>query len=206
MAKTAVLLGDSIIDNALYVGPQGRAVATYVAEFAPDVAVDNRARDGSRCGDVLREQLDPPPMSDARVVLSVGGNDALAEIGRLNALDKLTFAEAMIALRKIREGFRAGYCALLDAVAGFDRPALVLTIYNPRFGLVDPSEEEQWAAEGALSAFNDVIQEEASRRGFDVLDIRHVFVEDDDYHNPIEPSEAGGRKLAVAIAGWLASS
>ena len=205
MAGTAILLGDSIIDNALYVGPGGRDVASYVGEFAGDIDVEMRARDGSRCVEVLREQLDRRPPADARLVLSVGGNDALAEIGRLNSLDKLTFAEAMIALREIREGFRAGYRELLDTVAAFERPVLVLTIYNPRFGLLDSSEEEQWAAEGALSAFNDVIQQEASRRGFDVLDIRHVFVEDGDYYNPIEPSEGGGRKLAAAIAGWLAS-
>ncbi len=109
----------------------------------------------------------------------------------------------MARFREIREEFRSSYRDALDRLVEFDAPTLVLTIYNPRYGLEGYPEAAQLAAEGALSAFNDVIQQEAIHSGFDVLDIRKICVSDDDYANPIEPSDTGGRKIARQIANWL---
>jgi hypothetical protein len=40
-------------------------------------------------------------------------------------------------------------------------------------------------------------------RGVDVIDLRLVCTEPSDYANPIEPSGAGGRKIAAAIAAAI---
>ena len=80
---------------------------------------------------------------------------------------------------------------------------LALTIYRPRFHLDGQPVETQRASEALLSIFNDVIQEEARVRGHGVLDLRRICVTDKHFANPIEPSDFGGREIAVEIAGWL---
>ena len=67
----------------------------------------------------------------------------------------------------------------------------------------DANQELPNDAETALSAYNDVIQEEAGNRNFDILDLRHVCNNDDDFYNPIEPNDRGGQKIAHAIQDWL---
>ncbi|HUG90419.1 MAG TPA: hypothetical protein VML55_06280 [Planctomycetaceae bacterium] len=57
----------------------------------------------------------------------------------------------------------------------------------------------------ALCLFNDVIVREAFRARIPVLDLRLLCVEPKDYSDvsPIEPSAAGGAKIAAAIARLL---
>jgi len=52
-----------------------------------------------------------------------------------------------------------------------------------------------------LCVFNDVILESASRYGLAVLDLRVICTEPEDYPalSPIEPSAAGGQKIAAGI-------
>jgi hypothetical protein len=57
----------------------------------------------------------------------------------------------------------------------------------------------QQAAESAVSILDDVIQQEAHHRSFDVLELRTLFSDRADYANPIEPSAVGGAKLAKAM-------
>ena len=58
----------------------------------------------------------------------------------------------------------------------------------------------QQAAESAVSIINDVIQQEASRRSFEILELRTLFDDRADYANPIEPSAIGGAKLAKCMS------
>jgi hypothetical protein len=78
-----------------------------------------------------------------------------------------------------------------------------MTEYNSCFLGFGMAAEDQRAAESALSIFNNVIQQEARSRSFDVLEIRAIFTDAADYANPIEPSATGSAKLAVAISAWL---
>ena len=52
----------------------------------------------------------------------------------------------------------------------------------------------------ALMTFNDVILRAAFEHGVDVIDLRLICTQDEDYANPIEPSGSGGLKIAKAIA------
>lgn len=71
----------------------------------------------------------------------------------------------------------------------------VLTIYYPRI----PDPLIQKIAVSALTIFNDVIIRRAFLAGLPLIDLRLVCDEDSDYANEIEPSEAGGRKIAKAV-------
>lgn len=73
---------------------------------------------------------------------------------------------------------------------------VVCTIYEP------PLENPELArlAQVPLAIFNDRIIRIASRLGVDVLDLRSVCTEPDDFVLEIEPSAEGARKIAGAIA------
>ena len=74
----------------------------------------------------------------------------------------------------------------------------VCTIYNGNL-----SEDEAAVARVGLTAFNDVILRVAFESRFRVIDLRLVCSEPSDYANPIEPSSAGGEKIARAILASL---
>ena len=193
------LLGDSVIDNSVYLSAGEPDTHRQIAALLPEHAVTMRAVDGFVAADVIKQLGDDPLTGSGAVFLSAGGNDALGSIGLLGDSTKRSFAEAVTLLYSVREGFRAKYAALLDRLG--DRRVLAATIYAPNFS--GPEEALQQAAEGALSAFNDVIQQEAQARGFDTLELRSLFTGPSDYANPIEPSAAGSGKIAHAVAGWF---
>jgi hypothetical protein len=195
-----LLVGDSIIDNAAYVRPGEPDVANQLQVLLPRDTIVKRALDGAVCGDVLNSQLGGLERED-RVILSVGGNDALQHIHLLEDVIATTAKDLLVRLWSIREEFRRRYASLLDRLER--RPVLVLTVYNPCFGGYGMDATYQQAAEGAVSIFDDVIQQEAHRRSFDILELRTLFDDQADYANPIEPSAIGGAKLAKAMAVWV---
>jgi lysophospholipase L1-like esterase len=200
--KRIILLGDSIIDNGVYVKPGEPCVAGQLQALRPLDLVKRRALDGAVCADVLKAQFGDFEPNDY-IVLSCGGNDALQHIEMLDTTFQTVSRNVLIGLWRLRENFRSDYRALLDALAATGRPVLAMTVYNPCFEGYGMAAEDQRAAESALSIFNDVIQQEARSRSFDVLEIRAIFTDAADYANPIEPSATGGAKLAVAISAWL---
>ncbi|MEM9224026.1 MAG: SGNH/GDSL hydrolase family protein [Pseudomonadota bacterium] len=199
MAKL-LILGDSTVDNGLYVDDGEPDVPQQIAEHLPGWVIDQRAVDGHTCADVL-ENL--PAVYDADAIfLSCGGNDALGHQSRLADPEPRPFAEVLVTLRAIREAFRAPYVKLLDALP--DCKVLVATIYNPNYE--DPQAFLQAPAEGGLSIFNDVILSEAVARKMAVVDLRRLMAAPGDYANAIEPNASGGGKIAKAVAEWAAAS
>jgi lysophospholipase L1-like esterase len=202
--KLVLLLGDSIIDNGAYVRAGEPDVAQQLQALLPDHAVIKRAVDGATCADVRERQTDDLSRAE-RIVLSAGGNDALQHIDLLEARTVTTAKDTLVRLWSVRQEFRRSHAALLDRLALARRPVLVLTVYNPCFhghGL-DPAYQQ--AAECAISIINDVIQQEARRRSFDILELRELFHDRADYANPIEPSAIGGAKLAKRMSEWVKS-
>lgn len=193
-----VLLGDSIFDNAAYVGG------------SPDVVSQLRDElDGWRCsllavdGDVIagvQRQLGALPQDATHLVVSVGGNDALG-YGFLLQEQPETVAHALTLLAAAQGRFAEEYNAMLNAVAAIGLPAAVCTIYD-----TPPSGPQQPVIKAALCLFNDAITRAAFSRGPALVDLRLICSEDGDYANPIEPSEQGGRKIARAIAAFARTS
>lgn len=200
--KRIILLGNSIIDNGAYVKSDEPCVTEQLQALRPTDLVARRALDGAVCADVLRTQLGDFEPNDY-IVLSCGGNDALRNIELLDAAFETVSRDVLVRLWELREGFRSDYGALLDVLAATGRSVLAMTVYNPCFLGCGMAAEDQQAAESALSIYNDVIQQEARARSFDVLEIRAIFADEADYANPIEPSANGGAKLAAAVNAWL---
>ena len=193
-----VLLGDSIFDNAAFV-PNGLAVINHLQGILPaGCQVSLLARDGDVTADV-EDQLSGMPAEASHLVISVGGNDALMSLD-VFPYPAGTVSDALSILAKVQKDFQRNYRAMLRAVLALELPMAVCTIYD---AVPDLSSE----AKAALSLFNDTIMREATRVAIPVIDIRHECTELADYSSisRIEPSEQGGRKIALAISNWLST-
>jgi GDSL-like lipase/acylhydrolase family protein len=187
------LVGDSILDNAAYVGADP-AVADQLRDAVPvDWRVTLAAVDGASAADVA-SQLEQIDATATHLIVSTGGNDALNWSGILGA--RVTnVAEAVQLVGQGQARFRGDYEEMAARVLRLGLPAVFCTVYDAIPGLDD-------AARVALSAFNDVILRTAFRNRAAVIDLRLVCDEAADYSSvsPIEPSARGGAKIARVIA------
>ncbi len=188
-----VLLGDSIFDNARYVPDRPPVVEQVRRGLPPGWRATLLAIDGHVTDDVPR-QLARLPADATHLFVSVGGNDALGESGVVREIVP-TVGAALEILHGLGAHFREGYRAMLRAALAPGKPLTVCTVYDAIPGLGD-------AERTALALFNDVILREAFAAGLPVIDLRLVCDRPDDYSplSPIEPSVAGGSKIARAIA------
>jgi lysophospholipase L1-like esterase len=192
-----VLLGDSVFDNAAYVGG-GPDVIAQLRERLPNTwRASLRAVDGSVVAG-LAQQLAAIPSDATHLIISAGGNDALGYSSILGAPSR-SMAESLAQLAHIRDEFQARYKAAIAGVFARRLPTAVCTIYDPRY--VDPRQRRLSAT--ALTIINDVIIRQAIQLGAPILDLRVICDEDADFANPIEPSSHGGWKIAGAIASLV---
>ena len=196
--SNVVLLGDSIFDNAAYVGG-GPDVVTQLRPLLPrGWQATLRAVDGGVTGSVAAQIRQLPPDA-SHLVVSVGGNDALRHSSVLDEGAR-SVAGAVNALGEVREQFQHEYRAMLDAVTARRLPTVVCTIYDANY----PDPLRQRLVVTGLTIFNDVITRAAFARGLPLIDLRLICDEAADYANPIEPSVQGGGKIARAIAALVA--
>jgi hypothetical protein len=188
-----VLLGDSIFDNSRYV-PDRPAVVEQVRHYLPHGWFASLLSVDGHITEDVANQLAGLPADASHLFVSAGGNDALGESSILNEAAG-TVGEALGLLQDILTKFRASYRAMLQALSTIGKPTVVCTVYDAIPGLRD-------AEQTALGGFNEVILREAFRAKLPVLDLRLVCDQPSDYSHisPIEPSMAGGAKIARLIA------
>jgi lysophospholipase L1-like esterase len=195
--KHVVVLGDSVFDNASYVGGYPD-VQQQVADLLPQSSrVTLLARDGTLIAGV-NSQLDSLPPTATHLVISAGGNDALQMSGILDERT-VSVANAMEMLAVAADVFGRGYSAMLEITLKHPLPLAVCTIYEPRF----PEPRRRRVASTALTVLNDRITREAFSRGLALIDLRVICDNDEDFTNAIEPSARGGAKIAAAIVKFL---
>jgi GDSL-like lipase/acylhydrolase family protein len=195
----AVLLGDSIFDNSAYVAGGHDVVRQLQARLPVGWRATRLAVDGARISDVAR-QLEDVPSDASHLIVSVGGNDALAHIGVLEDRAN-SIAAALDRLAGIRASFEADYQSMLERLSTRGLPSALCTIYNPRF----PEPRLQRLGVTGLTLFNDCILARAFMHALPVLDLRLICNEMQDYANAIEPSVSGGDKIARAITELISS-
>jgi hypothetical protein len=195
----AVLLGDSIFDNAAYTRGEPD-VSAHLRDLAPkDWRVTLNAVDGSTTSS-LPAQVGRIPGDASHLVVAIGGNDALANTDLLDTPVRST-AEALALFADRTRTFERSYREALDRLIARQLPTTVCTIYNGNF---EPGQAT--LVRMGLAMFNDVILRTALARAFDVIELRLVCAAPADYANPIEPSGPGGRKIAAAIVRALSGS
>jgi GDSL-like lipase/acylhydrolase family protein len=191
-----VLLGDSIFDNGAYTNG-GPDVIGHLRSLLPEHwNATLCAVDGSRTTG-LAAQLRGVPEDATRLVVAVGGNDALASIDLLS-LRVASSAELLGTFAARIDAFETDYRRAIGQLVSLKRPATVCTIYDGAL----PATEARLARIG-LMMFNDAILRTAFDERCDVIELRAICRDASDYANPIEPSAEGGRKIALAIAHAL---
>jgi hypothetical protein len=157
------------------------------------------AVDGSTTAD-LPDQVQNITPEVTRAVVSIGGNDALLNADILDLPVTSTRAALLLfgqRVAKFEQDYRSAVATVLKRVP----QTTLCTVYN---GNLAPDQAP--TARVALMMFNDVILRSAFEWRLPVIDLRLICSDPADYANPIEPSGAGGEKIARAIAatlGWV---
>jgi hypothetical protein len=192
-AGHVALVGDSIFDNAAYTRGEPDVVGHLQALLPATWQATLLAVDGAMVKDVSR-QLAALPASVTHVVMSVGGNDAIMNSDLLNTPSRGS-AETLLLFSQRLDPFESAYRETMAQISGTSRRAAVCTIYN---GALEPGQAR--LARVALMTFNDVILRAAFEHNVDVIDLRLVCTDREDYANAIEPSGRGALKIAKAVA------
>lgn len=192
-----VLVGDSVFDNRAYTGGGPDVITQLWAALPAGWHASLAAVDGDTTIDIPR-QLAALPTGATHLALSVGGNDALRCLSVLDA-PMPDVRQALTVLGAVRDQFELQYAAALEACLQHALPMVVCTIYNGCFDDV----AFQRVATVFVALFNDVILRTAAAHAVPVVDLRAVCAQPSDYANPIEPSSAGGEKIARALAAVL---
>ena len=195
-AGHVALLGDSILDNGAYTSGGPDVISQLRSLLPRPWRASLLAVDGSMIADLANQLLRLPP-DVSHLVIAIGGNDVLASMELMGNPAK-SVAEALLKVGERAGRFERTYRTMIDRVRRLDCSTTVCTIYN---GNLSP--DEAAVARVGLTAFNDVILRVAFECRFQVVDLRLVCSEAADYANPIEPSSAGGQKIARAIIASL---
>jgi hypothetical protein len=197
MPGHVVLLGDSIFDNAVYV-PDGMSVLDHLRRMLPkEWTATLLAVDGSTLANIPK-QLQELPKDATHLVLSIGGNDALGCATFILTEPADSYRSALNGVATIREEFSHEYRRTLNSILAIGLPLAVCTIYDAIPDLTPDLSV-------GVAVFNDVITRQVFAVGATLIDLRLVCDEAADYSevSSIEPSAAGGAKIASAIYNAL---
>jgi hypothetical protein len=207
--KHIVLAGDSIFDNGSYVPGQPDVAQQLRNQLGEDSNVTLLAIDGDVTKDV-HNQLTQLPEDTSHLFISVGGNDALGQL-HIFTDPVSNVGEGFLKFSRVQTIFQQEYKAMLENALSLNIPTTICTIYKPCFYHPDMSRVGSYVGNGvsntdlqnvsvtALTAFNDVILQEAVTTGIPLMDLRVMYDNVADYANPIEPSTVGGQKMVSVM-------
>ena len=192
MNNHIVLIGDSIFDNAGYVGSGESVIEQLQANITVGCNATLLAVDGDITSDVYL-QIDLLPDDTTHAFLSIGGNDALRIVNVLQE-PVSTVGEAMEVFTEIRLDFQKRYRELITQIKQKVDKLIICTVH-------DSVPDFEQRALTALSMFNEIILKEAFAINASVIDLRLLCNEKEDYStiSPIEPSGQGARKIVKQI-------
>ena len=203
--KVVALLGDSIIDNKVYVGENELSVTEHLQKINDeDYYFEMIAVDGDTTKEVIDNQLEKIRANNSHIVLSIGGNDLLQKLDIMFNETSGMIASLEIASQTI-EKIKNRYEAILLHLKTLNQPVLLCTIYEGDLQSDPYLAEVEDAGKVLLGMMNDAIHFLGNKHDLEVLELRNIFTEVSDYANPIEPSHSGGEKLAKAIIDWVES-
>ena len=199
------LLGDSIIDNKIYVGPHELSVTEHLHNLCDDV-INSIAVDGHTTKDVIHNQLDLLPQYSTHQVLSIGGNDLLQNMYFLKNRERLSANEVFEQAVGIMAPIKRRYQTIVEKLSLQDSNILLCTVYEGNL-LNDPLLYDiALSSKAMVSMLNDIVYSTANTYNAEVLELRNIFTKPKDYANPIEPSHIGGSKFALEINDWIQQS
>ncbi len=186
--KQIFCVGDSMLNNAHYVGAGESVLDCLQMLGSKNCNYVMLAKDGARLSDVF-QQIDTLTASatgsdSCMMVVSVGGNDILSEakpVSQASLVDAETLEYFQIFLKLVK-----------SIHVRFDRKMqiFVLNLYYPGSKKRFHDRIRQW---------NAWLDEHALTAGYTVIHTDSVMTEADDICYKIEPSPQGGEKIAGLI-------
>jgi len=189
-----VLMGDSILDCKHYTKDDPDVAERVFQELGEDWKVTLAARDGA-VTQSLGWQLQDIPSDATRIILSIGGNDAMGNVGILTDKREMKIVDSLYELALMREMFKYSYEDAVEPILSLGIPVTLCTIYD-----CDWDEQDKDAILTALALFNDVIIRFADEHDLPVIDLRSLLTSAEDYELTIEPSAIGAAKIGTRIA------
>ena len=139
--KHMYLLGDSIIDNKVYVGPGEFSVLEHL-ESLSDLDFSQLAVDGDTTVDVLNNQLESLDKTSDFTVLSIGGNDLLEHLPLLvDSINKKTFSRNLEIMNEFIDPIKDRYEKIVEHLSKKEGKLLLCTVYNGDFERDDGHED-----------------------------------------------------------------
>jgi hypothetical protein len=183
-----VLLGDSILDNQLYVSSEKSVVKLIEERNSGETYC--YARDGAKIANVFKQIDFIPSGMNASIFLSVGGNDILTHF------DGCDQCFTNVHMNNFLDSTFALYKDLVKSI-GIRSP-------NNKIYLLDiyyPNSEKYRVYYPIVSKWNDMLYAFASteKNVANVIRISDLLTRDDDFSSDIEPSSKGGYKIAGGI-------
>ena len=183
-----VLLGDSILDNKLYVSSKETVVKMIEERNSGETYC--YARDGAKISNVFRQLDLIPPNLNASIFLSVGGNDILSHFEgcddcftneNINNFLDSTFSLYKDLVKSIGIRFPSNKVYLLD----------IYYPYNKKYKIFYP----------IVSKWNDKLYafSTTEKNIGGVIRISNLLTHPNDFSFDIEPSQEGGYKIANDI-------
>ena len=197
-----VLLGDSTIDNKVYVEPGELSVKEHLDSLV-DYEVLQIALDGAITDDVLNNQIDLIPADTTHILLSIGGNDLLQEIDFLYQDLKYTPKRLLETVIGLLSPVAENYETIVKQLSTNRAKLLCATVYEGNLVGSVEFDSISNSSKAMVSLLNDSIFRICDEYKLDTLDLRNIFVSPEDYANPIEPSHEGGLKFAKKIKEWV---
>ena len=192
----AVLLGDSIFDNASYVPGKLPVIEQLRKNLPAGWKATLLSVDGDVTADV-QHQIKRLPDDATHLIVSCGGNDAFRHATILNQ-SAGSVAEVLEHFTSIRTSFQQTYRQMIETLTDLKRHLAICTVYDCVPGM-------EGIPMTALAMFNEIILREAFISKVPVIDLRLICSESSDYSeiSEIEPSAIGGEKIVRAIVRLL---
>ena len=197
-----VLLGDSTIDNKVYVEPGELSVKEHLDNLV-DYEVLQIALDGAITDDVINNQINLIPPDTTHILLSIGGNDLLQEIDFLYQDLKYTPKRLLETVIGLLSPVTENYETIVKQLSTNRAKLLCATVYEGNLVGSVEFDSISNSSKAMVSLLNDSIFRICDKHKLDTLDLRNIFVSPEDYANPIEPSHEGGLKFAKKIKEWV---
>jgi hypothetical protein len=180
--NTIILLGDSVLNNAVYVPPD-QSVEAYLKQKTNNLF--NYAQDGATILDVygqLEKISKQFNKSTSYVFISVGGIDILNKSQPLTEEQiTLLFKQYMDLIKAIRQKL----------------PSINISILN----LYLPSDPRYEIYKSTIEKWNMLINQSSNKIGemYNVIDLFSILDNANDFINEIEPSSIASQKIANVI-------
>ena len=169
------LLGDSIIDNKIYVGQHELSVSEHLHNLTDDI-INTLAIDGHTTKDVLNIQLNRLPRYSTHQVLTIGGNDLLQNISFLQIYEKYSANDVLEQAVGIMAPIKKRYQTIVNKLSQQDSSILLCTVYEGNL-LNDPLLSDiALSSKAMVSMLNDIIYSTGNLFNAKVLDLRNIFI------------------------------